>query len=232
MVCKGDIEKDLRRMFDECGKLPTQRMYDKDGAYSRRTVCIKYGSWNNALSDIFGSINRVYRSTATEIECFNSRCSELTTNPKFCSISCSSSYNNMLDNGRKIGRARTVKRCRLCDIELSHNRRVKCDDCCNKIKTRDGNFVDYENVTKGMVLTNDTQKYRRIRGMAREVALKHGKLDSCFKCGYSLHVECAHIISLHSFDEEAKISEINHINNILGLCPNHHWEFDNGFLKF
>ena len=27
------------------------------------------------------------------------------------------------------------------------------------------------------------------------------------------------------------IEEINNINNLIGLCPNHHWEYDNGLLE-
>lgn len=29
------------------------------------------------------------------------------------------------------------------------------------------------------------------------------------------------------FDDDVLIKEINNINNLIGLCPNHHWEFDN-----
>lgn len=33
------------------------------------------------------------------------------------------------------------------------------------------------------------------------------------------------------FDENTPIFEINSITNLIVLCPNHHWEYDNGILK-
>ena len=57
------------------------------------------------------------------------------------------------------------------------------------------------------------------------------KPKCCYICGYSNHIEIAHIKSVSSFDDDVLVSEINHINNLLPLCPNHHWEFDNGLLK-
>ena len=32
------------------------------------------------------------------------------------------------------------------------------------------------------------------------------------------------------FDDNNTIAEINDISNLIGLCPNHHWEYDNGLL--
>ena len=32
---------------------------------------------------------------------------------------------------------------------------------------------------------------------------------------------------MSSFNSDALISEINSIDNLIALCPTHHWEFDN-----
>lgn len=53
----------------------------------------------------------------------------------------------------------------------------------------------------------------------------------CFNCGYSLHVELAHIKSISTFDDSAKLSEVNDVANVIPLCPNCHWEFDSGKLE-
>lgn len=54
----------------------------------------------------------------------------------------------------------------------------------------------------------------------------------CQKCSYSIHVELCHIKSISSFtDDSVKLIEINGEDNLLVLCKNHHWEFDNGILK-
>ena len=49
----------------------------------------------------------------------------------------------------------------------------------------------------------------------------------CQVCGYDKHVELCHIKPISSFTDEITIGEINDPTNILVLCPNHHWEFDN-----
>lgn len=48
-------------------------------------------------------------------------------------------------------------------------------------------------------------------------------------CGYDKHVEVCHIKPISEYDLDIKVSEINHKSNIHILCPNCHWEFDNGF---
>ncbi len=57
------------------------------------------------------------------------------------------------------------------------------------------------------------------------------KPKCCYVCGYSKHYEVCHIKSVSSFSDETKIEEINSIDNLLALCPNCHWEFDNGLLE-
>jgi hypothetical protein len=53
----------------------------------------------------------------------------------------------------------------------------------------------------------------------------------CKICGYSHHTEVSHIRAVKDFPPEAYLYDINHIKNLVGLCPNHHWEFDNGLLN-
>lgn len=50
----------------------------------------------------------------------------------------------------------------------------------------------------------------------------------CNHCGYDLHVELAHIKAISTFPSSATLEEVNHPNNIIPLCPNCHWLFDNG----
>jgi hypothetical protein len=52
----------------------------------------------------------------------------------------------------------------------------------------------------------------------------------CAICGYDKHYEVAHIVALSAQPLTARISEVNAPENLIGLCPNHHWEFDNGVL--
>ena len=70
-----------------------------------------------------------------------------------------------------------------------------------------------------------------IQKNARLIFFKENMNPKCFICGYDKHVEVAHIKPVSEFDENATILEINDINNLIGLCPNHHWEYDNNLLN-
>lgn len=88
--------------------------------------------------------------------------------------------------------------------------------------------------TKGELLASraNYQSYRSsIRKLAEEVYRKSGKGFECAICGYDKHVEIAHIKAVSDFDDSALISEINSKDNLIALCPNHHWEYDHGLLK-
>ena len=66
---------------------------------------------------------------------------------------------------------------------------------------------------------------------ARKVYLESGRPLKCCICGYEATVDIAHIKAVAAFDDNALIKEINNIENLIALCPNHHWEYDNGLLK-
>lgn len=70
-----------------------------------------------------------------------------------------------------------------------------------------------------------------IQKMDKKVYFAHNNNPKCYICGYDKHVEVAHLKSVSSFTDDIKIKEINSIDNLIGLCPNHHWEYDNGILK-
>ena len=65
-----------------------------------------------------------------------------------------------------------------------------------------------------------------IRSFARSWFRYKTKLP-CAHCGYDKHVELAHIKDIASFPDDALLSEVNSEDNIIQLCPNCHWEFDN-----
>ena len=82
---------------------------------------------------------------------------------------------------------------------------------------------------------NDSKNWQSARSsiqkIARKIYFKNTKEPKCAICGYSKHVEVAHIKAVSEFDNDATIKEINSLSNLIGLCPNHHWEYDNGMLK-
>lgn len=62
---------------------------------------------------------------------------------------------------------------------------------------------------------------------ARKIYQNSDKPKKCIVCGYDKHYEVAHIKAVSEFNDDTFISEINDINNLIALCPNHHWEYDN-----
>lgn len=70
-----------------------------------------------------------------------------------------------------------------------------------------------------------------IRKLAEAAFKESNPSPKCAICGYHHHVEVAHIKAVSQFEDSATIREINSIDNLIGLCPNHHWEYDNGILE-
>lgn len=153
--------------------------------------------------------------------CLN--CNTETTNPKFCSKSCSASYNNTLYPKRKLKR-----KCSKCDNNVKSYRHTLCREHHEEYKN-----TKYKNKTIGEYRQLSSVKGKHpswtnshIRSFARSW-LRHLTKLPCSICGYDKHVELAHIIAVSKFADTALLSEVNSEENIIQLCPNCHWEFDN-----
>lgn len=112
--------------------------------------------------------------------------------------------------------------------------KLRCKHLNIIINIEEQNKQELANRTKGELFSNrkNWQSARTaIQRMARAVYKEHTQSPQCLICGYDKHVEVAHIKAVAEFDDNATIGEINSINNLIGLCPNHHWEFDNKLLK-
>lgn len=86
-----------------------------------------------------------------------------------------------------------------------------------------------DRLTKGELMQSrpNWQSWRSsIQKGARSVYRNSSKPKRCVVCGYDKTYEVAHIKSVSDFDEDTMISDINNVDNLVALCPNHHWEFD------
>lgn len=81
-----------------------------------------------------------------------------------------------------------------------------------------------------MVKRGYSHHYAHIRDIARRTYNKSNKPKECIHCGYDKHYEVAHIKAIKDHPKDSKISEVNHIDNLIALCPNCHWELDYGDL--
>ena len=145
----------------------------------------------------------------------------------FCSHSCSASFNN-------IGIARNpakIRICKKCNNNYKGQSRY-CSDCSKKSVEYYKSFTIKEYQEKlSMQGKHRSWRNAQIRDFNRSWN-KNLKKIPCQVCGYSKHIEFAHIKAISSFPEDSTLGEVNDPTNILILCPNHHWELDNGKLPF
>ena len=155
-------------------------------------------------------------------------CGKDTHNPKYCSSSCAAKVNNALLPKRQI----SVKKCKYCDEVVHKHRSRLCalhflQDQPEYLQTLTlADYCERECIKK----LHPSSKFAHIRNHGR--TQHHDLLQNpCYSCGYSKHVELCHIKALSSFPLTATIAEVNHINNVVQLCPNCHWEFDKGLFS-
>ena len=81
------------------------------------------------------------------------------------------------------------------------------------------------------VLKSDISEARKcVRKQAKRIYTKSGRKSECAICKYP-HTQICHIKPIAGFDLSALVSEINRIDNLIALCPNHHFEMDNNLLQ-
>lgn len=157
------------------------------------------------------------------------------TSKKFCDIKCAGVYKSRtyvkqdpkiitcLECGQPFERWKT----KLGAVSKSKR-------CMNCISPKHAIVRFSSATTKGMLFlkrTNYQSARSTIQRLARKTYLLYNSSPACIVCGYDRHVEISHKTAVSNFPEDALISEINHIDNLVPLCPTHHWEFDNGLLS-
>lgn len=167
----------------------------------------------------------------------------------FCSVSCSSKTKETrkIVNCKECGketyrRAKSIEKgdvfCSAACVSRFYGKKRKkkylCEACGKETTQRrkycDEHFPTFnsertiEEVEKKTTFRSG--QYSNVRYNARRVAKELGKLQSCKVCKYSTYVEACHVKDINSFEKTTKISEINNPDNLVGLCPNHHTEFD------
>ena len=150
-------------------------------------------------------------------------CGKETNNPSYCSRSCSAKHTNKIHPKKKC-----KKTCIVCGDPVKSYRHNRCEVHWQEYKSfkwKDKTLGEYRNAlsVRGKCRS---WLHSHIRNFARSW-LKHLKKLPCARCGYTKHVVLAHIKSVASFPDDTLLSEVNSPDNIIQLCPNCHWEFDN-----
>lgn len=147
---------------------------------------------------------------------------------KFCNVDCRKLFYKSKPK---------IKICTICqkqfEVPIEHRRsRVKRCGTCRENQIAYADKLSYLTKNEIFKTRKNWQSARTdIRRHANRVFDLSNKTKECAICKYKLHVEICHIKSVSSFSKETKLSEINDISNLITLCPNHHWELDNGYLK-
>lgn len=146
-------------------------------------------------------------------------CQEETPNPKYCSRSCAAKQNNKVPKRRRDPQ----KWCE-CGRQLRRKTSGKCTVCdpVDPISSQ---------MTLGEVRQRRIDRGRRANDMYIDVRNHARNMvkdlpRSCFICGYDKMVHLAHVKDIYTYPDEATLGEINSLDNLTFLCPNHHWEFD------
>lgn len=153
------------------------------------------------------------------------------TGKHYCSRSCSASKNNLFIQRNK---AKFYK-CVMCYKDYCRTKDNRSNKLCLECKQKIGNYSLLQtNIIKNQSIKeysynnniHPSWRFARIRALNRSWNKQLTEYP-CQVCGYNYHVELAHIKPLSSFDDNTLLSVVNDPSNILVLCPNHHWEFDN-----
>lgn len=124
---------------------------------------------------------------------------------RFCNRSCSASYNN------KILRGHTLKK--------------------EKPKKKKKYGVN-ENVEISSLYGKGSSKYALVRGKARSKMNFYKVEKKCVVCGYDKRVELHHKTPCREYPDDTLLSVVNDLDNIVYLCPNHHFEADHNLICF
>jgi hypothetical protein len=129
----------------------------------------------------------------------------------YCSLKCSCKKANLK-------RLTSIYHCKICN-EIVPARINYCVKHNPKI-FKDWNKVYLKDIT-----------HAQLRELARKTYNRSDKPKYCINCNYSKHYECCHIKDVSQFTDETPIGIVNNIDNLIALCGNCHYEFDNDLLS-
>lgn len=144
---------------------------------------------------------------------------------KFCNKSCAASYNNSKSPKRTVLENKICPKCK--------GRKTKDAEFCRACSKKE-TLEKFRNKTISQVMLKNqqiTHAYSPIRSDARRFMEESGIPKACEICGHSNTVEVAHLKAIKDFDPATTlVKEVNSLNNLMYLCPNHHKEQEKGII--
>ena len=196
--------------------------YKRLGLPTRITISRKFGSWNDALVACGIPINKIAKTIKVLTQCI--QCNKFHSNDKFCSHSCSASYNN-IGSPKHGDPTRSVCKCG----SRKDNRAKTCHTCkTEETRNRWANMTIAELEREA---GHPSYRNNEVRQHAKKMMKFWDIPKECDHCGYDAHVECCHIISIKDFPTDTTLAVVNHKDNLVFLCRNHHWEQEHGLIE-
>lgn len=140
----------------------------------------------------------------------------------YCSRSCAVTTNNSLFPKR------IINPLRIC--ECGNRKDIKaelCVKCVNFNHIKRANSYSLEECISKYA---GSLKYIKVRTYAKKKFYHLQIPKICKLCGFDRIVELCHIKPISSFSNETLLSEINSLQNLVYLCPNHHSLLDKDLL--
>jgi hypothetical protein len=154
--------------------------------------------------------------------------------PKLC-LHCRAPMLVSLDSHRSV--FQTTKRRRFCSHSCAaaySNARRERKQKPQKLHLERIKFARLNTITKGELFAQ-SKSWQAARSTIQRHAVyvynTSNKPRACKVCSYSRHIEVCHLKAVNRFSVATLISEINHPDNLVALCRNHHWELDHGVLN-
>lgn len=228
MYNDDDLINEVLEVTDELGKVPTRDEFLKHNAfrYGNRHVYTTHGSYRNLLTS--AGLKEPMISGKTNVTC--NTCSKLfvknnsdiaKTNHNFCSHGCSASFSN-----KTRAKPTLVKYCTNCSDEYINKYRDvtrTCSGICRMEKNMKSTIISDK------INNSGANTYDKIRHNARRYS-KYFYPKYCMNCGYNKHYEVCHVKDLKDFDRDSTMYDTNQASNLIHLCCNCHWEFDNNMI--
>lgn len=73
-------------------------------------------------------------------------------------------------------------------------------------------------------------KWTQVRRDANQFMVERDVPRKCYVCGFNIYVECCHIKPIVDFSMSTQLKEVNSLENLIYLCPNHHVMMDKGLI--
>jgi 5-methylcytosine-specific restriction endonuclease McrA len=141
----------------------------------------------------------------------------------FCNSSCAAKYNNRLYPKRQ---KLSNRYCPICG-GLKDGESKLCKKCSDNESrtTKDkmlGDYIGYGEKREKYISSKCQSIRRDAKRTLMEDTTREKVCEYCKNHEFDEILEVHHIKPIADFDEHTKISEINSLDNLVWLCPNHH----------